>query len=65
MFMKGKVSYVACGKCTAGGEGEHSDGFLDDSVSSHAQQNSVIQFKFENLSFSITKKKKKKKGVCT
>lgn len=44
-----------------GGEGEHSDGFLDDSVSSHAQQNSVIQFKFENLSFSITKKKKKKK----
>lgn len=54
MFMKGKVSYVACGKCTARGKGEHSDGFLDDSVSSHAQQNSVIQFKFENLSFSVS-----------
>lgn len=47
------------------GEGEHSDGFLDDSVSSHAQQNSVIQFKFENLSFSVSPPPPQKKRVCT
>lgn len=62
MFMKGKVSYVACGKCTAGGEGEHSDGFLDDSVSSHAQQNSVLPFRFETL-LSQSPPPKKKKGL--
>lgn len=43
MFMKGKVFYVACGKCTAGRE--HSDGFLDDSVFFPMHNNSVIQFK--------------------